>query len=184
MYNSVKSRVKYDNELRNDFDSYLGVRQGEYLSPYLFSMYLNDIEDEFYLQGSEGIDVGSIKLFLILHADDITIFAETVEGLQKGLDILGSYCNRWKITVNIEKTKIMMFRKGGILSHDMRLLYNDQEMEKAKSFSYLGIVFTPGVLFQMHKQRLLVRHKKLFETELLFIQFRGFNFKSCTKFIR
>ena len=147
MYNSVKSRVKYDNELSNDFDSYLGVRQGECLSPFLFSMYLNDIEDEFYLKGSEGIDVGSIKLFLLLYADDMTIFAETAEGLQKGLDILGSYCNRWKITVNIEKTKIMVFRKGGILPRDMRFLYNDQEMEIVKSFSYLGIVFTPGGSF-------------------------------------
>ena len=81
MYNSVKSRVKYDNELSNDFDSYLGVRQGECLSPFLFSMYLNDIGDEFNLQGSEGIDVGSIKLFLLLYADDMTIFAETAEGL-------------------------------------------------------------------------------------------------------
>ena len=162
MYNSVKSRVKYDNELSNDFDSYLGVRQEECLSPFLFSMYmyLNDFEDEFYLQGSEGIDVGSIKLFLLLHADDMTIFAEIAEGLQKGLDILGSYRNRWKITVNIEKTKIMVFRKGGILPRDMRFLYNDQVVEIVKSFSYLGIVFTPGVLFQMHKQLLLVRHKK------------------------
>ena len=61
MYSSVKSKVKYDNELSNDFDSYLGVRQGECLSPFLFSMYINDIEEEFYLHGSEGIDVGSIK---------------------------------------------------------------------------------------------------------------------------
>ena len=113
MYESVKSRVKYNNELSNDFDSYLGVRQGECLSPFLFSMYLNDIEDEFYLHRPEGIYVGSCKLFLLLFADDITIFAETAEGLQIGLVILESYCNRWKLTVNIEKTKIMVFRKGG-----------------------------------------------------------------------
>ena len=83
-------------------------------------MYLNDIEDKFYLNGVEGIDVGSIKLFLLLYADDMTIFSETEEGLQKGLDILESYCIRWKLTVNIEKTKIMVFRKGGILPRDLR----------------------------------------------------------------
>ena len=97
MYNSVKSKVKYNNELSSDFDSYSGVRQGECLSSFLFSMYLNDIEDEFYLNGVEGIDVGSIKLFLLLYADDMTIFSETEEGLQKGLDILESYCIRWKL---------------------------------------------------------------------------------------
>ena len=77
----------------------------------------------------------------------MTIFAETAEGLQIGLDILESYCNRWKVTVNIEKTKIMVFRKGGILPRDMRFFYNNQEIEIVKSFSYLGIVFTPGGSF-------------------------------------
>ena len=78
--------------MSNDFDSYLGVRQGGCLSPFLFSMYINDIEEEFYLHGSEGIDVGSFKLFHRLYADDMAIFAETAEGLQKGLDILEAYC--------------------------------------------------------------------------------------------
>ena len=123
-------------------------------------MYLDDIEDEFYLQGSEGIDVGSIKLFLLLYADDMTVFPETAEGLQKGLDILGSYCNRWKITVNIEKTKIMVFRKGGIFPRDMRFLYNDQEMEIVKSFSYLGIVFTPWGSFSNAQTTLAGQAKK------------------------
>ena len=106
-------------------------------------MYLNDIEDEFYLHGPEEIDIGSFKLFLLLYADDMTIFAETAEGLQIGLDIYESYCNRWKLTVNIEKTKIMVFRKGDILPRGMRFFYNNQEIEKVNSFSYLGIVFTP-----------------------------------------
>ena len=48
MYQNVKSKVKYNNELSDSFNSYLGVRQGECLSPFLFSMYLNDIEEEFF----------------------------------------------------------------------------------------------------------------------------------------
>ena len=47
MYGSVKAMVKYNNSLSDDFECYLGVRQGEYLSPFLFSMYLNDIEETF-----------------------------------------------------------------------------------------------------------------------------------------
>ena len=48
MYSSVKSRVKFDNKLGNEFYCNLGVRQGECLSPLLFSFYLNDIEEQFY----------------------------------------------------------------------------------------------------------------------------------------
>ena len=48
IYGSVKSMVKYNNSLSDDFECYLGVRQGECLSPFLFSMSLNDIEKHLY----------------------------------------------------------------------------------------------------------------------------------------
>ena len=111
MYESIKSRVNSNNEFSDDFTCYLGVRQGECLSPFLFAMYVTDIEDYFYLRGA-GVDIYMFKLFLLLYADDITIFAETSDGLQKGLDILKDYCTRWKLTVNTQKSKIMVFRKG------------------------------------------------------------------------
>ena len=49
------------------------------------------------------------KLFQLLYADDITIFTETSDALQKGLDILKVCCTRWKLTVNTEKSKSMVF---------------------------------------------------------------------------
>ena len=88
-----------------------------------------------------------MKLFLLLYADDMTIFSETAEGLQVGLDILEKYCDRWKLTVNTEKTKIMVFRKGGILPRNLKFYYKTNELEIVRSFSYLGIVFTTGGSF-------------------------------------
>ena len=49
MYGSVKSMLKYDNSLSDDFECYLGVRQGECLSPFLFSMYLNSMKKHLYV---------------------------------------------------------------------------------------------------------------------------------------
>ena len=104
MYESIKSRFKSNNELSDDFTCCLGVRQGECLSPFPFAMYVNDIEDYFYLRGAEGVDIYMFIFFLLLYADDITIFAETSDCLQKGLDILKDYCTRWKLTVNTPKS--------------------------------------------------------------------------------
>ena len=69
MYVSVKSRVKFCNNLGNEFYCSLGVRQGECLSPLLFSLYLNDLEEQFVLSGLNGLDVNTLKLFLLLYAD-------------------------------------------------------------------------------------------------------------------
>ena len=69
--------------------------------------------------GFEGVDIGVLKLFLLLYADDIVIFSETDEGLQSGLDILYKYCQTWKLKVNINKTKVIVFRKGGLLPQNI-----------------------------------------------------------------
>ena len=81
------------------------------MSPILFSLYLNDIEKQFMNSGIEGIDIDKFELFLLLYADDIVIFVNNPEELQNGLDILYDFCSKWKLTININTTKIMIFRK-------------------------------------------------------------------------
>lgn len=142
MYNSVKSRVKYMNKLSNSFECELGVRQGECLSPFLFSMFLNDIEDMYVTSGLDGIDVDMFKIFLILYADDIVLFANTKDELQSSLDMLYNYCNKWKLLVNSSKTKVLVFRKGGRLSANINFYYGESNLEIVNKFVYLGIVFT------------------------------------------
>ena len=144
MYSIVKSKIKYKNNVSEAFICNIGVRQGECLSPFLFSMYLNDLEEELSVKGVKGVVIGMFKLFLLLYADDIVIFGETDADLQNALNILEDYCSRWKLTVNTEKTKIMVFRKGGRLSSNLKFTYQDKVIEVINKFSYLGIVFTSG----------------------------------------
>ena len=66
VYNTVKSRVKNNNTLSESFSCNIGVRQGECLSPYLFAMYVNDPEQELGDKGVNGIDIGMVKLLLLL----------------------------------------------------------------------------------------------------------------------
>ena len=85
------------------FPCNVGVRQGENLSPVLFSLYLNDLEE--FLKVNNIIGLKSIsdeietelnyyfKLFFILYADDTILMSESQEDLQKQLDSLNEYCN-------------------------------------------------------------------------------------------
>ena len=106
-------------------------------------MFLNDMEEECL----HGIDVNMFKVFLILYADDIVVFANSSSEFQKSLDLLFDYCQRRKLVVNTSKTKIMIFRNGGRLPQGLNLYYNNLLIEIVNKFSYLGIVFTVGGSF-------------------------------------
>ena len=143
MYENVKSKVKLNNRLSESFSCMTGVRQGEYLSAFFFAIYLNDIEQEFITKGSDGVNAG----FKLFHADDIVIFSETAEGLQNGLYILHDYCQRWKLTVNPNKSKTLIFRKDGRLPQNVQFYYGDIVLDITSKITYLGIVFTTGGSF-------------------------------------
>ena len=125
MYCEVKTRVQYGGEGSNTFNSFLGVRQGESLSPLLFSMYVNDTREMLHENGSEEITVDDLKLCLLLYADDSVLIAESRLDLQNSLDSVHESGQRWKLCVNILKTKIVVFRKGGRLSRDDIWFYGD-----------------------------------------------------------
>ena len=61
-------------------------------------------------EGSRGIDIETIKLFVLLFADDLVIFAETVIELQRLIKRLADYCTRWHININISNTMVIVFR--------------------------------------------------------------------------
>ena len=105
-------------------------------------MFINDMEEILIEKGFDGVDLNAFKLCLLLYADDAIMLAPSRESLQDGLNILHDYCDRWKLTVNTDKSKVMIFRKGGRLSKLDKWYYGDEELEIVKEFTYLGIVFS------------------------------------------
>ena len=98
-------------------------------------MYLNDLEETIILNGAKGIDIGMLKLFLLLYADDIVLFANSATELQNSIYILETYCRRWRLTVNTTKTKVLVFKKGGRLPSNLSFIYNGVEIEIVLKFS-------------------------------------------------
>ena len=123
MCENVRSRVKYNNTLSDDFSCFFGGQTRGITLSFLFSMHLNDIEEHFILIGFEGIDLDLFNLFLLFYADDIVIMSETEEGLKLGLFLLENYCDRWNLTVNATNTKVMILRKGGRVNRNIRCIY-------------------------------------------------------------
>ena len=86
-------------------------------------------------------------IYQIFFAGDAALFSETQEGLQESLNNLETYCDKWNLTVNIEKTKVMVFRKGGTIIKTLKWTYKGQEIEIVNNFNYLGIVMSSGGSF-------------------------------------
>lgn len=70
------------NTCTRDIVCSIGVRQGECLPPFLFSMFLNDLEEEPVTKSVNDINIGRLKLFILLYAEDIAPFNEIPEDLQ------------------------------------------------------------------------------------------------------
>lgn len=160
MYTHVKSYVRTATGVSETFYCSHGVRQGESLSPFLFAMFINDMEETFASCPGAGIHIADVKLFLLLYADDSVIFAESAQGLKESLVYLSEYCNRWGLKVNVDKTKVVIFRKGGPLKREDRFTYNECELAVVSEFKYLGITFTPGGAFTRNQQVLADQARK------------------------
>ena len=87
----------------------IGVRQGEHLSLLLFSIYLNDLQDVLEGLNIKGIDSISRDLeneLILLYADDTILLSESKDDLQIMLNEFSIYCKKWKLRINVQKTKI------------------------------------------------------------------------------
>ena len=54
MYQGIKSRITFNGNNSDYFNCNNGLRQGENLSPFLFALYLNDLEEFMVLNNVEG----------------------------------------------------------------------------------------------------------------------------------
>ena len=77
------SCVKFQSQFSHFFDCTVGLMQGETLSPFLFSLYINYFENELIKGFCDPIYLQDISLFLLMYADDIVLLSETAGGLQK-----------------------------------------------------------------------------------------------------
>ena len=147
MYSNAKTCVKLHNGITDKFDLKKGIKQGDTLSPYLFNLYLNDINDIFVGQNSKPPSLMNSIIGCLLYADDLLILSETKDGLQHSLDKLYKYCHMWKLQINIQKTKVVIFTTNK-KKEVANFKFGDDSLTISDTYSYLGLKLTKKGSFQ------------------------------------
>ena len=138
-----------------------GVAQGCSLSPILFSVFINDLlkdveQAELGIQLSSGKKVGGM-----LFADDFVGVSDSRESLQKLIDVVHGYCNKWRLKANVSKSAVMVFSKNSV---EGRWKWGEHTLPKVSNYSYLGIDFASNGAWDVHLKKVLEKKVNQFHS--------------------
>ena len=114
MYEFSRNAVFLEGEKSDTFSLEQGVAQGCSLSPVLFSISINDLLIEVEKAGlgvqlNNGKNIGGL-----LFVDDFVGMSDSIENLQKLIDVVHKFCNRWRLKVNVSKCAVVVFSKSKV----------------------------------------------------------------------
>lgn len=80
------------------------------------------------------------QIFCLLFADDVALISMTAEGLQRQLDILQEFCDISSMAVNLDKTAVLIFKKGVAQDGgDSGLFWQGQQVPLSQQYKYMGM---------------------------------------------
>lgn len=145
MYGQLQTCVKRGTYISKYFTCNKGTRQGCVMSPNLFKIYLNDLPEILNTSECKPVIVNKKNTGCLMYADDVLLISESGKGLQNSLNKLYKYCQKWKLSINIHKTKIMVFNSR---KQNISFKFGDIVLDYTNRISYLGFILTPSGKFQ------------------------------------
>jgi len=77
--------------------------------PLLFGLYLDALEGHLDGKECDAPALANVHVWLLLFADDLVLKLELEVGLQQHLDAFQQFCAERGLTMNVKKTKVMVF---------------------------------------------------------------------------
>ena len=144
IYASVKAVIRVGHEKSTEINCPKGVRQGCLLSPLLFSLLVAEVAYKVAEGGRTGYQLvpGAQEIFALLFADDMVLLSLTPSGLQTQINNLKIAAESLGLIINLNKSKILVYRKGGYLGKQEKWSLGNEPIEVVNGYKYLGYTLT------------------------------------------
>ena len=133
-YNGSKSRT---NSIS------LGVPQGSILGPLLFLIYINDLPKVSHV------------FRMLMYADDTTLYCNLDDStsdilLNNELTKITDWLSSNKLSLNVKKTKFMVFHTPQRRVNYPTLKLNNVNIERVSQFNFLGVILASSLKWDKH----------------------------------
>ena len=137
--------VQFENQESCIMEIKTGIPQGSILGPLFFSILINDLVNS------------SKMLSFLMYADDTTIYFNLEDfpvhnrhiEINRELDKVNTWLKVNKLSLNVEKTKCMLFHKRRQLN-PIQFSINGRDIDVVSHFNYLGIILDENISWKKH----------------------------------
>ena len=101
------------------------------------SVHIADMEEVLKRGLEGGIAVGGSRFWTLAYADDIVVIAREEEVLRSMMKRLEKYLEERKLTLNAEKSKVMVFDKQRKKREEREWVWKGEKIEEVKRNLYI-----------------------------------------------
>ena len=156
IYNGSTASIRL-HKMSNKISMEKGIRQGDTISPKLFTACLEEIFRRLNWE-NYGIKIDGEQITNLRFADDIVLFSETAADLQKMAEELRVESMTVGLKMNKSKTKVM-FNKNAICAE---IKIDGEILEQVSEYNYLGQLIHTGPSHEKEVKRRIALGWKAF----------------------
>ena len=137
-YTNQKMAIRWGSIISDCFHVSNGVRQGGILSPYLFSLYMDDLSTKLKKHYA-GCKIANMIINHLFYADDLVLLCPSQRGLQELLETCERYAAEHDIIFNTKKSVILIRRSKMLKGANIQpFALCGENLNEVNEVKYLG----------------------------------------------